>query len=613
MRTKRFTKTVGMTSALLLATATLTACAQEYPRYTPSYSVPIYYAPPVVAVAPPVAPRLSEAQLDAILAPIALYPDPLLAQVLPATTYPLEIVNAARWQQAYPVTDEATIQAQAWELCIKAIVHYPTVLKLLNDNLDWTQALGAAFLNQTDDVMESIQRLRRQAQIVGTLQSNQQQQVLIMGNAIEILPADPQIIYVPIYDPQVVYAAQPVVYVIPQEIERPPLILFDSGIRIGFWLNNDFDWDRHWIAQGGGWHQGWRHEEHRGWVREQPVNSPPEQRQPDDRGRPTPPGTQRWSHNPAKAPPVMPAAVRAAAEPNLNQHRGRPADTAPPAASPGIGRTPMPIILPRPTPAGSPAPSPNRPPVTHAVPPAPPPTPPEHVRPAEPNHKAPPVIVRPADPIPVRPHTTPPIPVAPAPAHAELKVPIAPPPAPANRPGGAFNGYQSRGEVQHTIQRAQESNPGLNPPTAAPRPAPAPVFSPPPPSVGPPPPPRVQAPRPTPPTPTPVAPPAPPPTPPTPPVYQAPPVQQAAPVHQTPAPTAAPRIAPAPVLSPPPANIGPPPPPPRIQAPAPPSAAPQPAPAPPPVAVQPAFQNIAPAADVQKQSSRGHDSIKGGH
>ncbi|MEI8195677.1 MAG: DUF3300 domain-containing protein [Phycisphaerae bacterium] len=566
MRTRLFLGTMGISSAALLTMATLTACAQEYPRYTPGYSAPVYVAPPVGAVVPVVAPLLSEAQLDTLLGPIALYPDPLLAQVLPAATYPLEIVNAARWVQAYPNADESIIAAQAWEPSIKAIVHYPTVLKLLNDNLDWTQTLGVAFLNQPNDVMESIQRLRRQAQIVGALQSNQQQQVLIAGNAIEILPTDPQIIYVPIYDPQVVYAPQPVVYVTPVEIARPPLILFGGGIRIGLWLDNDCDWDRHWIIVGGGWHQGWQHND-RGWEREPRDIRPPAPHRPEERPAPV---VQHWAHNPTKAPPIMPLAVRAAARPAPDTHRGWPASASPPAAPP-IGRAPMPINVPRPTP--------------------------DKVRPAEPTHRdPPPVIARPAEPIPVRPHTTPPIPVAPAPAHAEPKLPPAPAPAIRPAPGGAFNGYQSRGEVQRNVDRAQESKPGLNPPTATPRVAPAPAPNPPQPRPAPTILPRVQTQTPAPPppaAPTPAARPAPAPV----------PAPRPAPA---PAPTAAP------VLSPPPHSVAPSPPP-RVQTPAPTPPAPQvrQAPAPPPAAAQPAFKDIAPNTDVQKQSSRGHDSLKG--
>ena len=124
------------------------------------------------------APTYAAPQLDQLLAPIALYPDPLLAQILMAATYPLEVVEAARWVQdpnnARLRGDQldAALQPQDWDPSVKSLVPFPQILQMMNSKLDWTQALGNAFLAQQADVMDSVQRLRAQAQAAGTLQSS---------------------------------------------------------------------------------------------------------------------------------------------------------------------------------------------------------------------------------------------------------------------------------------------------------------------------------------------------------------------------------------------------------------------------------------------------------
>jgi hypothetical protein len=174
---------------------------------------------------------LSDQQLDQLLGPIALYPDPLIAQILPASTLPTEIVLADRYVSGGG--DPNQIAAQPWDASVQAVAHYPNVLKWLDDNLNWTTELGQAFINQQPDVMNSIQRLRASAQNLGNLQTTQQQQVIDDGGDIEIVPANPDEIYVPIYQPDTVYY---------QSAIGAPFITFGVGFGIGAWLNCDFDW-----------------------------------------------------------------------------------------------------------------------------------------------------------------------------------------------------------------------------------------------------------------------------------------------------------------------------------------------------------------------------------
>jgi hypothetical protein len=158
-------------------------------------------------------PPFKAEELDALLAPIALYPDSLLAQILMAATYPLEVVQAARWSKANPKLDGDAavkkVEGESWDVSVKSLVAFPNVLEMMNEKLDWTQKLGDAFLSQQKDVAEAIQRLRRQAKDAGNLQSNQQQVVRTEAQTIVIEPAQPQVVYVPAYNPTVVYGAWP--------------------------------------------------------------------------------------------------------------------------------------------------------------------------------------------------------------------------------------------------------------------------------------------------------------------------------------------------------------------------------------------------------------------
>ncbi|SPD56795.1 conserved exported protein of unknown function (plasmid) [Cupriavidus taiwanensis] len=166
-------------------------------------------------------------ELEALVAPIALYPDSVLSQVLMASTYPLEIVQAARWVKANPkVKGDAALKAvesQPWDVSVKSLVAFPQVLEPMSDKLDWTQKLGDAFIGQEKEVLDAVQRLRARAQQSGNLKSNEQQKVIVepapataaqpaQGAApaqtiVRIEPANPEVIYVPAYNPTVVYGA----------------------------------------------------------------------------------------------------------------------------------------------------------------------------------------------------------------------------------------------------------------------------------------------------------------------------------------------------------------------------------------------------------------------
>ncbi len=190
----------------------------------------------------------TDQELDNLLAPIALYPDPLLAQMLPASTYPEEITDAENWLIRGGAI--SGIDGQNWDESVKAIAHYPNILKMMVDNVDWTADLGDAFLNQPEDIARSIQRLRWQARDAGNLESTSQQNVITDGDYIEIVPAQPQYIYVPQYDPSVIY------------VQRwypggTPFITFGLGLVIGGWLTMDFDWGHHHVIYHGWNRPGW--------------------------------------------------------------------------------------------------------------------------------------------------------------------------------------------------------------------------------------------------------------------------------------------------------------------------------------------------------------------
>ena len=205
------------------------------------------------------APLTSE-QIESLVAPIALYPDELLSQVLAASTYPLEVVQAARWLEENPglqgqsLTDSA--RAQPWDPSVQALVVFPDVLNRLDENLTWTTDLGNAYLDQQQDVMDAVQRLRRAAQERGALASNQAETITTESTdsgapAIDIEPTNPEVIYVPSYDPAAIwgdpYYPYPVLYYPPG-----PQIVFGFGLVMPRYYH---DWQG-WRGWGWGWN--WR-------------------------------------------------------------------------------------------------------------------------------------------------------------------------------------------------------------------------------------------------------------------------------------------------------------------------------------------------------------------
>lgn len=187
--------------------------------------------------------------LDKLAARIALYPDALVAQILPAATFPLQIVEAARWLDAGKSAAEG--EKQGWDPSVAALLHYPTALRRMSSDLRWTDELGQAFIAQPEDVLKAIQRLRRVARALGNLKPTPRQRVIVDADStIVIAPpeAEPDLIYVPIYDPEVVFYEPP-----------PPAgvwITFDAGLPLGIWIGTGISWAS-WHVVYGGWGYDW--------------------------------------------------------------------------------------------------------------------------------------------------------------------------------------------------------------------------------------------------------------------------------------------------------------------------------------------------------------------
>ena len=196
--------------------------------------------------AQPPATAYTPEQLDQLLAPIALYPDPLIALILPASTDPTDLSAAAQYLAAGG--NPGGIDAQPWDPSVKGLAHYPTVVKWMTDNLDWTRSLGAVFAMQPSDVMQSIQQLRVKARAAGTLTDTAQQQVQMQGDDIRIIPTQQDTVYVPEYDPDVVYD-------VPAG-DAGPYLSFGLGYPVGPWLGFECNWDDFGIWAGP-WRRGW--------------------------------------------------------------------------------------------------------------------------------------------------------------------------------------------------------------------------------------------------------------------------------------------------------------------------------------------------------------------
>jgi len=207
-------------------------------------------SPPAQAAPEPASFKPEE--IEALVAPIALYPDDLLSQVLMASTYPLEIVQAARWVKANPnVKGEDAVKAvesQSWDVSVKSLVAFPQILEPMNEKIDWTQKLGDAFLADQKAVLDAVQRLRPKAQENGNLKTTEQQKVVVEQQAqqqvIIIEPANPQVIYVPSYNPTVVYG--PWIYPAYPPYYWPPSPIYYPG----GWFAAGFAWG---VGVGAAW------------------------------------------------------------------------------------------------------------------------------------------------------------------------------------------------------------------------------------------------------------------------------------------------------------------------------------------------------------------------
>ena len=209
--------------------------------------------PQTTSATQPEAARIPPDQLDSLVAPIALYPDPMLAQVLAASTYPLEIIQLQQWLSKNPgLKDTALADAvakQPWDPSIQALAGLPEVVKRLADDIQWTTDLGNAFLAQQSDLMDAVQRMRKKAQEKGNLKSTEQQtvetKVVENKTVIVIQQASPQVVYFPSYDPVVVYG--PAIYPYPP-IYYPPPGYYAAGLAISFGVG---------VMMGAFWSGGW--------------------------------------------------------------------------------------------------------------------------------------------------------------------------------------------------------------------------------------------------------------------------------------------------------------------------------------------------------------------
>jgi hypothetical protein len=210
------------------------------------------------AISPPVE-QQTPGELQQLVAPIALYPDALVSQILAASMYPTEIVEADRWMQEHPDLkgkDLANaVDQQPWDPSIKSLTQFPSVLSNMDKNLSWTSALGEAYVNQSADVMDAVQVMRARAGANGNLKSNEQVKVETEEKTIVIEPADPEVVYVPAYDPWIVYGeplvAWPGWYPYPGLYVDGPGVSFGVGFAIGFFAG--FGWGWH------GWGCDWGH------------------------------------------------------------------------------------------------------------------------------------------------------------------------------------------------------------------------------------------------------------------------------------------------------------------------------------------------------------------
>jgi hypothetical protein len=243
--------------ALLMAAGPVSLLAQDSPQDQDAQAAPPPDASPAGTQAPMYVPQSPE-QMQRLVAPIALYPDSLVAQILAAATFPDEVVEADRWVQANPdLKGQAlgdAVNQQPWDPSVKALCTFPSVLGNMDKNLSWTSTLGDAYYNQQQDVMDAVQVMRRKAQDAGALKTSQQEVVKDDGPNIVVEPADPDVVYLPAYDPWLVYGypivAWPGWYPYPGIWFGGPYLSFGIGFGIGWWGGYGWGWG-HW---GFDWH-----------------------------------------------------------------------------------------------------------------------------------------------------------------------------------------------------------------------------------------------------------------------------------------------------------------------------------------------------------------------
>ena len=348
----------------------------------------------------------SQEDLDAMLAPIALYPDELLTQVLIASTYPDDVAEARRYLDRYPSLQDSSallanqVSAMPWDDSVKSLAQFRSILVMLDDQPEWTDALGYAFLYQQAAVMQTVQRLRLRAERAGYLRSNNQQIVDIRPNIVVITSTRDNYYYIPYYDPNIVYGRwwwpnRPPYYWVPPPRYRPAGYAlvngFFFGVSVGI-INSIFtpvrpDWRRHYLIISGGTKPG----THWQWK--------PRPQRPGHPNRPNRPPTTKPILKPKPPRPLPGKPVIQPPKPGIPGRPGQP------------GRPPRPekpVTLPAPVkpvpPVTRPMPTPNRP-VVRPAPTRPAITPPA-TKPAVPVTKPAPVT-RPAVQVPARPAARP--------------------------------------------------------------------------------------------------------------------------------------------------------------------------------------------------------------
>ena len=247
--------------SLVAVLCTLSLATSVHSQVTPAPAMqpPAAATPsPSAAAATPTGKPVTQQELDQLLAPIALYPDALLAQVLMASTYPLEVVEADRWVKANATLKdkalEDALQKQSWDPSVKSLAVFPQVLTMMSDKLDWTQKLGDAFLAGQKEVMSTVQGLRQKASAQGNLKDTEHQKVTTekveSTTIIKIEPAKPEVVYVPTYNPTVVYGSwwwpsyPPYYYYPPGYVAGAALVGFTAGVIVGGALWGGVNWGR---------------------------------------------------------------------------------------------------------------------------------------------------------------------------------------------------------------------------------------------------------------------------------------------------------------------------------------------------------------------------------